>query len=182
VSAPSRQADPVRRLAWLLPVAFGLHEAEEWKIVAWTHANFTPRTDATDAGARTLLVVFTLLAFVYTAAASRLPSTRAMLLAILPLYVVAAFGNALTHAFWMLHFGAYVPGVLSAVLLVAPLTLYVSWRAVRERLVPTWYVGALFLLALLPLPAIVRAGSTLTPQQVALHRLAARVGAWLWGA
>ena len=51
-----------------------------------------------------MLVAFTLLALLYSAAASRLPSTRAMLLAILPLYVVAALGNALTHAFWALHF------------------------------------------------------------------------------
>jgi hypothetical protein len=171
----------LRRLVWLLPVAFALHEAEEWNIVPWFQAHFAPRTELSDLGARTLLVAFSLAAFLYTGLASLLPSTRAWLLAVLPLFVLAGFGNALTHLFWWLYFGAYAPGVLSAGLLVAPLTIYVALRAVRERLVPAWYAGALFLFALAPLAAVARAGSTLTPEQLALHDLATRLAKWLWG-
>jgi hypothetical protein len=178
----SAQSGRLRRLVWLLPVAFGLHEAEEWNIVPWFQLHFVPRTELTDLGARTLLVAFTLAAFLYTGIASLLPTARGMLLAVLPLYVLVAFGNALTHVFWWVYFGAYAPGVLSAAFLVAPLTVYVSWRAVRERLVPAAYVGALYLLALVPLLGVARAGHTLTAEQLALHRLATRLATWLWGA
>ena len=136
-----RPAPRLRRLVWLLPLAFALHELEEWNIVPWFEAHFVPRTELTALGARSLLVAFSLAAFLYTALTSLLPSTRAWLLAILPLFVLAGFGNALIHVFWLLRFGAYAPGVVTAALLVAPLTVYVSIRAVRERLVPAWYVG-----------------------------------------
>ena len=66
VETPGTQR--LRRLVWLLPVAFGLHEAEEWNIVPWLQAHFTPRTELTDLGARTLLVLFAALALLYTAA------------------------------------------------------------------------------------------------------------------
>jgi hypothetical protein len=104
----------LRRLVWLLAVAFGLHEAEEWNIAPWFQAHFVPRTELTDLGARTLLVGFTLAALLYTGVASLLLGTRALLLAVLPLFVLAAFGNALTHLFWLCYFGSYAPGVLTA--------------------------------------------------------------------
>lgn len=179
VETPGTQR--LRRLVWLLPVAFGLHEAEEWNIVPWFQAHFAPRTDLTDLGARTLLVAFTLAAFLYTGAASLLLGTRALLLAVLSLFVLAGFGNALTHLFWLFYFGSYAPGVLTAALLVAPLTIYLSVRAVREGLVPAWYAGALFLLAVVPLVAVARAGDTLTAEQISLHGLASRLSLWLWG-
>jgi hypothetical protein len=78
-------SERLRHLVWLLPVAFGLHEAEEWNIVPWFQAHFVPRTELTDLAARTLLVAFTLAALLYSAGASLLLGTRALLLAVLPL-------------------------------------------------------------------------------------------------
>jgi hypothetical protein len=172
----------LRGLVWLLPAAFALHEAEEWNIASWFRLHFTPRTEASDAGVRTLLVAFSLGAFLLTGLASRLPTLRGTLQVLLPFFVVVAVGNALTHIFWSLYFGAYAPGVVSAALLVIPATLYVSLRAVQEGLVSRAWIFVLYLLAGLPVIAVARAGTTLTPAQLALHRLAARLGAWLWGA
>jgi hypothetical protein len=171
---------PLRRLVWLLPLAFALHEVEEWNIVAWFQLHFTPRTELTDAGARTLLVAFSFGAFAYTGLASLLP-TRRMLLAVLGFFIVAGVGNALAHVFWWLHFGAYAPGVATAGLLVIPLTAWISLRAVREEQVSAWIVAALYLLALVPLAGVARAGARLSAEQIALHALGARLGAWLWG-
>jgi hypothetical protein len=104
-----------------------------------------------------------------------------MLLAVLGFFIVAGVGNALTHVFWWLHFGAYAPGVATAALLVAPLTTWVSLRAVRDGLASAWIVAGLYLLALMPLAGVARAGARLTEEQLALHALAGRLGAWLWG-
>ncbi len=182
MSGAGRRHPRLQRLVWLLPMAFALHEAEEWNIVPWFRASFTPQTELTDLGARTLLVAFSFAAFLWTGVASLLPTTRMTLLAVLPLFIVAGVGNALTHVYWLFYFGAYAPGVATAALLVAPATLFVSFRAVRERLVPGWFVGILYLLALVPLVAVARAGRTLSPEQLALHRLGTRLAAWLWGA
>jgi hypothetical protein len=107
---------------------------------------------------------------------------RSTLCAVLPLFIVVGVGNALTHVFWLLYFGSYAPGVATAALVLAPVTVYISLRAVRENLVSRWFVGVLYLLALVPLIAVTRAGSTLTSEQLALHRLGAQLAAWLWGA
>jgi hypothetical protein len=181
VQMPRDRERALRRLVWLLPLAFALHEAEEWNIVAWFQLHFTPRTGLTDAGARTLLAAFSAGAFAYVGLASLLP-TRAMLHAVLGFFIVAGVGNALTHVFWWLQFGVYAPGVVSAALLVTPLTAWLSLRAVRDGLVSAWTVGGLFVLALVPLAGVARAGSQLTAGQLALHALGARLGAWLWGA
>lgn len=166
---------------WLLPAAFALHEAEEWNIASWFRLHFTPRTEISDAGVRTLLVAFSLGAFLLTWLASRLPTLRGTLNVVLPFYVVVAVGNAMVHVFWWVSFGSYAPGVVTAALLVTPATLWVTLRALREGLVSGAWVGVLYLLAALPLVSVARAGATLTPGQLALHRLAARLGAWLWG-
>jgi hypothetical protein len=68
-------ARSIRRLLWLFAAAFVLHEAEEWNLVAWERATFTPAPRFSDAGARTLLVLFSALA-------------------------AQEFGEALAHALW----------------------------------------------------------------------------------
>jgi hypothetical protein len=170
----------IRRLVWLLPAAFALHELEEWNIVPWFRENFSPQTELTDLGARTLLAAFSLGAFLFTGFAALLPTIRMTLCAVLPLFIVIGVGNALTHVFWLLYFGSYAPGVATAALLVAPVTIYISQRAVWENHVSRWLVGVLYLLALVPLIAVTRAGNTLTPEQLALHRLGAQLAGWLW--
>ena len=134
----------LRVLLWLLAVSFALHEAEEWNIAAWLRAHFTPTTEFTDRAARTLLVFFALLALLYTALTSFFLSTRGMLYALLPLFICIAFGNALNHVFWFFYFSSYAPGVIASAFFAIPLTFYVSARAVRERLMPGWFVGLLY--------------------------------------
>jgi hypothetical protein len=169
------------RLLWVLPLAFAAHELEEWNIAPWLRANFTPATELTDLAARTLLVAFALAALAYTGAVSLLASLRARLWLLLPLFVVVALGNAVQHVYWAASQGAYAPGVITSAFAVVPAVAYVSLRAVRERLLPAWYVGLLHLLALLPVLVAARLGRTLSPEQLALHRTAVRLAAWLWG-
>jgi hypothetical protein len=178
----ARRERELRRLLWLLPAAFALHEAEEWNLASWFRLHFTPQTNLSDAGVRTLLVAFSLGAFLLTALAQRLPTLRGTLHVVLAFFVVVAVGNAMVHVFWSLYFGGYAPGVLTAALLVTPATLWVSLRSLQAGLVSRAFLGVLYLLAALPLVSVARAGATLTPGQLALHRLAARLGAWLWGA
>lgn len=173
---------PISRLLWLLAISFALHEAEEWKLVAWERTHFLPPPEINDLAARTLLVLFALLGLSFTALSIRLLSTRGALLALLPFFVALVLGNALTHIFWLFYFGAYAPGVISSGLLVVPLTLHLVRRVLRERLVPRAYVVAMLGLALLQPLGAAATGSTPSGAQLALQRLGVRLSQWLWGA
>lgn len=182
----TREAHPgvtlqVRSLLWLLAFSFALHEAEEWNLVSWQQANFTPRPQFDDLAVRTLLVLFTLLALSFTAVCIRFLSLRGALIALLPLFLAVVLGNALTHLFWVCYFRGYAPGAVTSGLLLLPLTLHLAQRVLRERLVPRAYVWSLLGLAVLqPLGAVI-AGASLTGSQLAVQRLGMRLSQWLWG-
>ena len=171
----------VRRLFWLLAIAFVLHEAEEWNIVAWEHAHFSPPPRFDDLTARTLLCLFSLLGFSFTALAIRFLSPKRAAIALLPLFVAMVFGNALTHIFWLFYFGGYAPGVVTAALLLVPLTLHLVYRVLREDLAPRVYVCVLLALAAVQPLAAALAGSTLSESQLALQSAGMRLSQWLWG-
>ena len=66
---------PTRQLGWLLPVAFALHELEEWNIVAWYQRYWT-NVDPTIVNQRnswTWLAFASLFGFAWTFLASSLP-------------------------------------------------------------------------------------------------------------
>lgn len=171
----------IRSLLWLLAVSFALHEAEEWNLVRWEQANFTPAPLFDDLAVRTLLVLFTLLALSFTALSVRFLSLRGALFALLPLYLTIVLGNALTHVFWLFYFESYAPGVVTSGLLLAPLTLYLAYRVLRERLVPRAYVWVLLCLAMLQPLGAAAAGASLTRSQLALQRFGMHLSRWLWG-
>jgi len=112
----------LRPVLWLLAISFALHEAEEWNIVAWQRANFTPLPEFDEFGARVLLVLFALLGVGFTALSLTLLSPRGALFALLPLFVAIVLGNALTHVVWLFAFGSYAPGVVTSAALLAPLS------------------------------------------------------------
>lgn len=173
--ATERRAADLRLVLALLATSFALHEAEEWNIVAWQRATFTPAPEFDELGARVLLVVFALLGVGFTALALRLLSLRGALFALLPLFVAIVLGNALTHIAWQLAFGGYAPGVVTSAILLVPLTGYLVFRVLRERLVPRAFVIALLGVALLQPIAVLSSGRTLSPAQLALQRLGAGV-------
>ena len=168
-------------MLWLLAISFALHEAEEWNLVAWERAHFTPPPQFDDLAARTLLVLFALLASSFTALALRFLSPRGALLALLPLFVTLVLGNALTHVFWLFWFQGYAPGVVTSALLLAPLALCLVHRVLKERLAPRAWVFTLLALATLQPLGAAAAGATLSSSQLALQRLGMRLSHWLWG-
>ena len=173
---------PIRRILWLLGLAFVLHEAEEWNLVSWFELNFEPSPQFTDREARTLLAIVALLGISFTALSIRLLNLRAAVFALLPLFVAVVLGNALTHIFWLFYFQTYAPGVVTSAFLLVPLTLQLIRGVLQERLVPSGYVWLMVALALLQPVAAAAAGNTLSGPQLAFQRLGGRLAGWLWGA
>jgi hypothetical protein len=169
----------IRQLLGLLAVAFALHEAEEWNLVAWERAHFAPAPAFDELAARTLLVLFALLALSFTAAALRFLTLRGAVIALLPLFLAVVLGNAFTHVFWLFYFAGYAPGVVTAGLLLIPLALLLTHRVLRERIVPRPYVWALLALAALQPLGAAAAGASLSGSQLALQRLGMELARWL---
>lgn len=173
---------PIRRVLWLLGFAFVLHEAEEWNLASWLQASFEPAPQLSDRVARTLLALFAMLGVSFTALSIRLMSPRGALIALLPLFVAVIFGNALTHIFWLFHFGAYAPGSLTATLLVVPLTIILVRGVLHERLVPPAYVWLLVAIAFIQPIGAAMAGSSLSGPQLVLPQLGEALAERVWGA
>ena len=90
-----------------------------------------------------------LIGLLWTVVALRVRSRRAAAFALLPLALFLRT-NAFQHVYWAAHLAAYDPGLVTALTLLVPVTGVLIWSALRERLVPTWYVAALVLIINVP--------------------------------
>lgn len=154
---------PFRRIVWLVPITFAVHEAEEWNIMQWWVAQFSNATVVSDVALRTFLVGITAAAFLWTAIASLLPAVRATAYMVLPVFVIGILGNSLQHIYWQLVFQGYAPGFLSSMLLIIPSILLVSWHALRNQLVGLRFLGIIYA-SLIPLLVVtIRGGRTEPP-------------------
>jgi hypothetical protein len=92
-------AIPFRRLVWLLPLTFAVHEAEEWNIIPWYQAQFTNPPNTSDIAVYTWLVGISIVGFLWTTVACLLRTPTATARMALPFFVVLVFSNALQHAY-----------------------------------------------------------------------------------
>lgn len=169
-----------RRVVWLFPVAVALHEAEEWDIGSWYRRFWVNLPPITYASVRTGLVFATLFIFLWTAAAALFRSPKVLAFLVLP-WAAFLFLNALQHVYWTFLFGAYAPGVVTAVLVIIPAVLYLVSRAVREGHAPVWFVAVLALVVASGVAQTVRAGNVMTGQLRALHEFCIDLSGRLFG-
>lgn len=160
---------PFRTIVWALPIAFAVHELEEWNIMAWYRAEFANPPATTERAVHLWLIGISLVGFLWAGLACLLPSERATARVILFFFAAFVFGNALQHVYWQLAFDAYAPGFLAAAFLNIPATLLISWHALRRRLVGWPYLTLVYTLALLSLVSAARAGRTVPDSLLSLH-------------
>jgi hypothetical protein len=169
------------RLVWVLPVAYALHEAEEWNILAWYRQYWLNVGDLGGRAVHTWLVFSSLVGFAVTALAV-LPRRPRIAAHVLLLFFGFPFLHAFLHVYWLFFFGAYCPGAATSVLLLAPSFVLVAWRALEARLVRPWFVA---LACVLNAPQLVRGlslGNTLPDDGLPWYRLSARIAEALLGA
>lgn len=157
---------PIRRAAWLLPLAWAIHEAEEWNIDAWYRRHFVDPGYFDRMSEETLWIGLAFVAaqgVVWTAIATLPKNPRIVAFLMLPYFIYISFGNALQHIFWLVYFRAYAPGIVTALLLVIPAVALFALRAIRERLVPWWYVALLTALTIPGVVQVVQAGNHVSP-------------------
>ncbi len=124
-------------LIWLFPAAFALHITEESNGFArWVTDVLRGEMDVrafyvNNAGFMALLIGLT-----WLASRKRAAWAYGLLFAWTS---AQEFGNALFHLYTQVVFGAYSPGLFTAMLLYLPVYLYLSYLAFRESFLPRWY-------------------------------------------
>ena len=174
---------PIRQLVWLLPLAFALHELEEWNILEWYQqywTNINPEL-MTRRTVWTHLVWSSLFGFGWTFFATRFRRSKITLHIVLVYFTVVAFGHTFAHIYWLFDLGAYAPGIVTAAFLIIPITVYVFHRALEEKLVSGWYVALLVAISLrLPISGV-RLNYRLPDEGLGMYRFASQLAGFLFG-
>jgi Protein of unknown function with HXXEE motif len=166
-----------RTAIWLAPLVWAIHEAEEWNIAKFEAEHFADPGHFSLVDQHVLWIGLAMVAFygvIWTALTAwpRNPKFAAFLT--LPFFVYLSFGNVLQHVYYTLFFRGYTPGAVTAVLLVGPVVIGLTVKAIRSRLIPWWYAAILYLLTIPTLVSTVRAANQtpphLPPQLVAAQQ------------
>jgi len=157
---------PFRKAIWLAPLAWTLHEAEEWNINEFESAHFVDPGYFARIDHPVLwlgLAQVALQGALWTALTAWPKNPRFAAFLTLPFFVVLSFGNVLAHIYYVGYFRGYTPGFLTAALLLGPVVLGLTYRAVREKLIPWWYAAILYFLAVPGLVSTVQSKDHLPP-------------------
>lgn len=160
---------PFTTLIWLLPISLTLHELEEWNIMPWYQANFANPPQTPDHAAHTGLLFISALGFFVTLLASGFRNTKITAGLTLTFFIAIVFGNAMQHVYWLIAFDTYAPGVISAILLVMPVVVFITWQSISRNILPVAFVIPIYGFAVLSLFATVRAGDHVTEGFLKLH-------------
>src|SRR5262245_8000498 len=165
-----------RKVIWLAPLAWTLHEAEEWNIHEFERTHFVDPGyfELVDRPVLWLgLAQVVIQGIVWTALTAWPRNPRFAAFLTLPWFVYIPFGNVPAHVNWALRFGGYTPGLLSALLLVGPVVLALTVKAVREKLIPWWYASLLYVAPIPALVSTIASGNHIAPwmQAVQLHAI-----------
>jgi len=136
------QTAPFRRIVWVGPLVYGVHIAEEfWRFPVWASAHFTPGFTTQRFVVSNAIIMLLLVGLTALVSAVRV---RAVDFVYFCWISGQLFHNALFHMGTTAYFGAYSPGVLSAILLYLPICYFIARAADREgRMTNAAGVGAL---------------------------------------
>ena len=125
---------------WLFPVAVFVHEIEEWNIFSWYQKNNVELpSGTTKVSTRINLLLVSFVFFVWTGMSILTNNPKVAAILILPA-IAAVFLNGLQHVYWLFIFKKNFPGAVSAILLLLPVSVYITWHALERNYLPLWYL------------------------------------------
>jgi Protein of unknown function with HXXEE motif len=156
-----------RKAIWLAPLVWTIHEAEEWNINKFESQHFADAGHFSLIDRPVLWIGLGLVAsygVIWTALTAWPKNPKFAAFLTLPFFVYLSFGNVLQHIYYTFYFRTYAPGVVTAVLLVAPIVIGLTVKAIRGRLVPWWYAAVLYFLTIPTMASTIRAANQTPPQ------------------
>jgi hypothetical protein len=159
---------PFRAAIWLAPLVWALHEAEEWNINEFERRNFADPGHFAQVDHPVLWIGLAQVALngaLWTCLTAWPKNPRFTAFLTLPFFVFFSFANVLQHIYMTIYFRGYTPGVATAVLLVGPVVVGLTIKAIRGRLIPWWYAAFLYALVIPTMLSVVR-GMHHTPPEL----------------
>jgi hypothetical protein len=159
---------PFRRAIWLAPLVWALHESEEWNINEFESKHFADPGHFALVDHPVLWIGLAQVALngaIWTGLTGWPKNPKFAAFLSLPFFVFFSFANVLQHIYMTVYFGGYTPGVLTAVLLVGPVVVGLTIKAIRDRLIPWWYAALLYASTIPTLISIVH-GMHQTPPEL----------------
>ena len=156
-----------RKAVWLAPLVWALHEAEEWNIAKFESEHFADPGHFSLIDHPVLWISLAMIAsygLIWTALTAWPKNPKFAAFLTLPFFVYLSFGNFLQHIYYTIFFRGYTPGVATAGLLVAPVVIGLTVKAIRGKLIPWWYAAILYLLTVPTMVSTVRAANHVPPQ------------------
>jgi len=174
-----------RQAVWLAPAALAIHEVEEWNIGSWFKQHFV---DPGYFGLMTReslwlgLVLTVVVGVVWTALACLPRNQKLVAYLSLPFVMnVGAFPGVAQHVFFLISFDAYAPGVITALAVQLPVTVFLAAKAMRDRLVPWWYLALCVGIGLPPFLSIIQSGNHVAPHLQRAHLMGTRIAGFVLG-
>ena len=131
-----------------MALAFSLMEVEQWNILGYIQLYFPDAPPVSSAHLRATQAAGVLVAWLWTLAAMRARSAERAAFAVLPLAAMMLM-EPLLHAYFAARFGAYMPGLVMSLIMLAPASLLLALRAWRDEFVSRFYILSLASLVLL---------------------------------
>lgn len=156
-----------RKAIWIAPLVWAIHEAEEWDISGFESRHFVDPGYFSLIDHPVLWIGLGLVAsygIIWTCLTAWPKNPKFAAFLTLPFFVYLSFGNVLQHIYWTCYFRRYTPGVATAVLLVGPVIIGLTIKAIRGKLIPAWYAAILYLLTIPTIASTVRATNHNPPQ------------------
>ena len=126
---------PFRRIVWLLPLALGLHEADEWNIHQWEAGFFVNPPRVSIAATRVALLSITAAGAIFTGLACMLRDARKTALLCVSIFGLVLVGNSLQHLYWSVLSSELAPGSFTSAALCLPSVFLVMWHARHQELI-----------------------------------------------
>lgn len=125
-------------ILWFFPTALLIHELEEWNILNWYSKYFAEMpTDKSHTSTRFFLIFISVVCFIWTGAAVGTQNEQAAVIIMLP-FLAIVIQNILQHIYWCVLFKSIGPGFLSAIFLLLPVSVYILFIGLKDRLIPWW--------------------------------------------
>jgi hypothetical protein len=156
------------QLLWAVPIAYFLHELEEWNVISWELVNFPGMEPAPVGPARMWLIGSGLLGFFLIWIATRFKNQKITAYIAVPIITIAMMNGA-QHIVWSISFVTYSPGLIFGGIAGVSIGLYFLIRAAREKLVHIAYILVFAAIATYSIVQTALLGHTMSPVITAIH-------------
>ena len=130
-------------IIWLFPISLFIHEMEEWNIIKWYDKHFVEMPkNKSNISTRFFLIFISVVCFVWTALAVATQLEHVAALIMLP-FIAIVVQNTIQHIYGSGLFKSVCPGLVSAVLLLLPVSVYILFVGISRHWIPWWALGIL---------------------------------------